>query len=971
MDLELDKLNKEQKEAVLHKDGPILVIAGAGTGKTTVITKRIARLIKEKLANPEEILALTFTDKAANEMEERVDRFLETGYIDLQISTFHAFAEEILKENGLDIGLPTDFRLLEPSTAWRLIRQNLNKFSLNYYAPLGNPTRFINAMISHFSRCKDQGIYPEDYLKFSESLKTNLTDLPESKETEKIKEIANAYYIYQRLLLENNYLDFGDLIAYSLKLFKERPNVLKKFRKKFKYILVDEFQDTNLIQYELVKILSGPKNNLMVTADDDQSIYKFRGASYNNIIQFRKDFPKLKEISLIKNYRSSQNILDLAHKFIKENNPNRLEYISGLNKKLEAKTSEKGIIKHLHFKTIEEESRGVANKIIEILENDKKATLNDFAILVRANDSANSFTRALESANIPYQFLASRGLYTKPVILDIISYFKILKNSFDDTAFYRILNIPFLNIPPEEIMKITHYSKKHTKTIYETLQNLPLINNISQKTTSKLNFLLGIIKTHANLAKEKNVSEVLINFLADSGYSKLLSQDEHNYNFDLINQFYKKIKKFEETAIEPSLNNFLDEITIEIESGEQGKLEFNQESGPEIVKVMTIHSAKGLEFKYVFLVNMVDKKFPAINRREAIEIPEKLIKEIIPEGDVHIQEERRLCYVAMTRAKRGLFFTSAEDYGGIRKKKISQFLVEMGFSNDNSNYENIEPISSPTKSLKNKNTEKFVLPKTFSYSQLTAFKSCPLQYKFAYLLKIPVKGKGNFSFGKTIHNTLHKFLKTYLEKEKSEQKNLFSKPETKKKENIINLKELLETYDKEWIDAWYEDKTQKEKYYKKGKKVLKDFYEKFLKDNPKIFKINGEFALEIPFRLKIGDDILFGVIDRIDDLGDGAKIIDYKTGNIKEKLNQDNKRQLLIYQIAVEKVFKIKPSVLTYYFLEENKEVSFIGTEKEKEKEINLISEEINKIKKSDFQPTPGWQCKFCDFKNICPYAKN
>ena len=980
MNLELDKLNKEQKKSVLHNEGPLLIIAGAGTGKTTVITKRIAYLIEKKLAKPEEILAVTFTEKAAGEMEERVDKLLSFGYVDLWVSTFHSFCEKILKERGLDIGLPTDFKLLDQTGAWLLLRQNLDKFPLDYYKPLGNPTKFIHALISHFSRCKDQGIYPEDYLQYSETLKTNLTDLPEEKEAERVKEIAAAYHIYQKLLLENNFLDFGDLISYSLKLFKERPVVLQEFQKKFKYILVDEFQDTNLAQYELVKLLAAPKNNLTVCADDDQAIYRFRGASYNNIIQFRKDFPEAKEISLIKNYRSAQNILDLSYKFIKTNNPNRLECISGLNKKLESAQEKEGIIEHLHFKSLEDESRGVANKIIDILKKDKEATLNDFVILIRANESANPFIRSLERAEIPYQFLASRGLYAKPVILDIISYFRVLDNFYDNAAFFRVLNFPFSKLSVNDVMKITHYSCLKSKSIYEALQELPLISGLSSQAVQKIDFLLGMIKKHTNLAQEKNVSEVLVNFLKDSGYLRYLLKEEKEAELDLVNQFYKKIKKFEDAVLEPTLKNFLEEIKMEIDSGEQGKLEFDPEAGPEVVKIMTIHSAKGLEFKYVFLVNMVDKRFPTVERREQIEIPEKLIKEIIPQGDVHLQEERRLCYVAMTRAKKGLFFTSADDYGGTRQKKLSRFLIEMGFSREKGRFDDKgvkSEIAVQGKKLRGglneKNREKAVLPAHFSFSQLVAFKKCPLQYKFAYIFKVPVKGRAVFTFGKTIHSVLYEFVKMFFEKRNFSQKKLFFDKEDKfnqKREEFIDFEELLKIYKEKWRDEWYEDKTQKEKYCKLGRKVLKSFYARFLKNPPKILEINGQAALEIPFKLKIGDYILAGRIDRIDELKDGVRIIDYKTGSFKEKLDLDDKKQLLIYQIAAEEVFGVKPIELSYYYLEEEKTTSFLGSQKEKEKQIKAILEEIEEIKRSDFAPTPGWQCKSCDFRDICDYAK-
>ena len=690
MPIDLEKLNKEQKEAVLHEKGPLLIVAGAGTGKTTVITQRIVNLIEKELAKPEEILAVTFTEKAAFEMEERVDKLLEFGYVDLWISTFHSFCERVLRENALDIGLPTDFKILDQTAGWLLARQNLDRFDLKYYKALGNPTKFIQALISHFSHCKDQEVYPENYLEYADSLKTR-DDGPEDQETERIMEVANTYHVYQQILLENSCLDFGDLINYCLKLFKKRPLILKKYQERFKYILVDEFQDTNWSQYELIKLLAEPNNNLCVCADDDQAIYRWRGASFSNIVKFQEDFSRhsgipqggTKQVSLIKNYRSSQNILDKSYNFIKQNDPDRLEFRNKIDKKLiaDAKAGE-GIIEHIHTKNLDGEVGQTLKKILEILKRDQDATYNDFALLVRANDSAIPFVKALERANLPYQFLASRGLYSKPIILDIISYFKLLDNYHEGSAVYRILNLPVLEISDTDIANITQFSHKKTKSLFDSLQELAIIPGISAKTQEKVAFILSLIKKHGQMAREKGVSELLVAFLEDSGYLKHLIHNNEIEKIDLLNQFYKKVKTFEESAIEPSLKNFMQELNLELESGEDGKLEFDPEKGPDMIKVMTIHGAKGLEFKYVFLVNMVDRRFPTDQRKDPIELPDVLIKDIKPKGDVHLQEERRLCYVAMTRAKKELYFTSAEDYGGQRRKKLSRFLSEMGYKDE-------------------------------------------------------------------------------------------------------------------------------------------------------------------------------------------------------------------------------------------------------------------------------------------------
>lgn len=957
MAVDLSKLNKEQKEAVLYNKGPLLVVAGAGTGKTTVITQRIINLIEKGLARPEEILAVTFTEKAASEMEERVDRGLDFGYVDLWISTFHAFCEKVLRDNALDIGLPMDFKLLDGTSGWLLARQNLDKFNFEYYKSLGNPTKFIQALISHFSHCKDQEIYPENYLEYADSLK-GTDDPSEEQEIQRIKEIADAYHTYQKILLDNGALDFGDLINYTLKLFKKRPLILKKYRERFKYVLVDEFQDTNWAQYELIKLIAEPKNNLTVCADDDQAIYRWRGASFSNIIKFQEDFSGAKQVSLINNYRSCQNILDQSYNFIKQNDPNRLEYQIKINKKLIANTEEKGIVEHLHAKNLDQEVGQVIKKILETLNKDKKARYNDFAILVRANSHAIPFIKSLERAELPYQFLASRGLYSKPTILDIISYFKLLDNYHEGSAVYRILNLPFLKISDQDIAAITQYSHKKTRSLFESLQELTLIPDISFETQESVSFILSLVQKHTQLAREKSVPEVLVSFLEDSGYLKHLISSNDDEKIDLLNQFYKKVKNFEETNIEPTLKNFMEELNMELESGEEGKLEFDPEQGPDMIKVMTIHAAKGLEFKYVFVVNLVDRRFPTDKRSDPIELPENLIKDIKPTGDVHLQEERRLFYVAMTRAKKELYFTSADDYGGQRKKKISRFLAEMGYKVSDDTTKDIKTGLLAEKLKKIKRTNKVkpqYLPQHFSYSQLAAFEKCPLQYKFGFILKIPTKGKAVFSFGKTMHGTLEEFLKLSNKKQKK---------------STDLFKELTNIYEKNWIDDWYESKKQKKDYLEKGKEILTNFYKDFTQNPPKIVKINGQTALETPFNLKIGEYTLYGVIDRIDEDSDGISIIDYKTGKAKDKLTTENKEQLLIYQIAAQEVLHLRPKKLIYHYLEENKQVSFLGSEQDIINQKDKIIKEAEKINNSEFEPTPGWQCQYCDFKDICDFAK-
>lgn len=999
------KLNQEQQEAVTHDSGPLLIVAGAGTGKTTVISERIAYLIKEGKCQPDEILALTFTDKAAGEMEERVDKLLPYGYVDLWISTFHAFAERILKEHGLEMGLSNDFKLLSTTEQWMLVRKNLDKFKLDYYRPLGNPTKFIHALIRHFSRAKDENISAQDYLNYAEGLKMN-TDSAEfvqsviteeeqkklskaelkevvTKEILKQQEVANAYHVYQQLLLDNNAMDFGDLIFYCLKLFKERKNLLAKYRNKFKYILVDEFQDTNFAQYELIKLLSAPQNNVTVVGDDDQSIYKFRGASISNILQFKDDFPQLSEIFLTRNYRSKQNILDLSYKFIQLNNPYRLEVkLAGdkkLCKQLISFSEGEGELGHIHGATLADETMLVVEKIIDLYNKDANINWSDFAILVRANSSANDFIYAMEQAKIPFDFLASRGLYAKNIIVDILAYLKLLDNYHESAAMYRVLSWPIWELDARDIINANYWAKRKGWSLYESLHQSQAIN-ISDESKAKIIKLLSLIERHSAMARsQKNTTEIVQAILDDTGYLKNLTVNDSQYSreqLNYLNQFYKKIQGFELESNSKSLKNFLELMELEMESGEEGALRQNvEDSSPDTVKIMTVHASKGLEFKYVFISNMVDKKFPSIGQSEPIELPQKLMQEIPAQGDIHLQEERRLFYVAMTRAKQGLYFSSAEDYGGARAKKLSRFLIELsqvGAPAEASAQEGLSLASSAEKSINvqaivenkvgKKAAVKPLLPTQFSFSQLKAFENCPYQYRFSYILKVPTKGSKQFSFGKTIHSTLQKYFQMVNVRKLKPQASLFG-DEAKTAE--VSCDELLQTYDQSFIDDWYPDRTTRNEYYEKGKKALKEFHGKHKDSLPEV-----KF-LEYPFTLKLkGEEWynFFGVIDRVDKTEEGIRIVDYKTGASKTKLGFEEKEQLLIYQLAAQEAMREKVKELVFYYIEDNREESFIGNEKDLEKVKAKMIATIEEIKKGEFKPNPGMMCQWCDFNSICEH---
>ncbi len=939
----LNDLNPEQVTAVTHGEGPLLIVAGAGTGKTTVITRRIAWLIEQKLAQPEAILALTFTDKASTEMEERVDKLLPLGYVNVPVSTFHAFGERILKDWGLEIGLPNDFKVLTPTEQWMLVRHNLDKFELDYYKPMGNPTRFIHALIQHFSRAKDEEVYPDDYQKFAEEKKLDtgaeeflkkkkkkkpetrnpkpekvLQTDDESNESEAVRvgEVARAYHVYQKLLLDNGCLDFGDLINYTLKLFRTRPKVLRYFQHLYTYVLVDEFQDTNYAQYELIKLLGAGQGNITVVGDDDQSIYKFRGASISNILDFKKDYPQSTEVFLTTNYRSYQNILDTAYNFIQLNNPYRLEVKlahdgKGLSKKLKAGRNGAGEVQYLAYKTAEEEAQGVVQKIVD-LQSSTKGVWSDFAILVRANSSASIFLQALKQRGIPFDFVANKGLYSEAIVLDITAYLKLLDNYHESEALYRVLTMEPFTMQPEDMAKLMYVAHKKTISLYESLKQASLIL-LSEIGLRMATSLLAQLELHATFAREHTAAEVYVKVVEDLGINERVVHPALVREAQYLTTFYQRVQRFAMDTADKSLASFLRYLKLEMEAGEEGQLPTDFEEGPETVKVITVHSAKGLEWPYVFMVQLVDRRFPSTERREPIELPRELIKEVLPEGDVHLQEERRLFYVALTRARDGVWLTRAEDYFGKTTRKPSRFLYELGLVSE-------QEYTSPSKKIKleipqiiTKAVARYPLPESFSFSSVSAFIKCPLKYKYHYLLKLPTPGGAALSYGVTIHKTLELFLKMWQNRMTAVQTDLFG---------IVNatgvalptIDDLLKLYNESWVDDWYESKQQKEEYRtKKGPLHLKHFYERFVSAPPKTK------YLEKFFKIAMGPYKFVGKIDRLDQLTNGVGIVDYKTtAKPPTDLQKVDKDQLIIYQIAAQEFLRETVTQAQYWYLEPN-----------------------------------------------------
>ncbi len=944
------KLNPEQEEAVEFGDGPLLIIAGAGTGKTTVITERIKHLIFSQKVKPSEILALTFTEKAAREMEERVDVALPYGYTQMWIMTFHSFCDKILRREALNIGLDPKYKLMTEAESVQLLRKNLFKLDLNYFRPLGNPNKFLSGMLQHFSRLQDEDISPGNYADWVKKQKAKAGE--EKIEVDKWQELSRAYKAYDELKVKNALLDFGDVIVKTLQLFRDRPNILKEYQKQFKYILIDEFQDTNFAQNELAVLLAGKKKNINVVGDDDQSVYRFRGAAVSNIIQFRKNFSKTKVVVLTKNYRSTQEILDRSYDLIQHNDPDRLEVVEKIDKKLISQVAKDGEeIQFIHSDRVENEADVIAKEILS-LRSSMKYKYKDFAILVRANNHSEPIMRALGRNGIPFQFLGPGRLFKQPEIIDLISYLKVLYDFTDSVSFYRLLSIDYFGITGRELAEIGNFARK---------KNISLFESAEQKGSDKIKELTELINKQLDLVKKESAGQLLYFFLEETGLlTKLLSPEsaEAEKRAQNISKLFDKLKSYEADHDDSSVTAVVDWLDLSMELGESPLAADSDWTDINAVNILTVHSAKGLEFPVVFLVNLVAQRFPSMERREQIPIPDALIKEFLPVGDFHLEEERRLFYVGMTRAKEKLFLTAADYYGeGKREKKLSPFIFEalgdkaVSAEKATKNADQLSFLDYGVKEKVESPVEKIHVD-YLSYSQIETFQTCPLHYKLRYVYKVPTPATASQSFGTAIHASLKEFFDEVSAGTKLSEKLLF---------------ELL---DKNWISEGYRTKLHEKEFLNKGKLYLSGFLKQGF--NSKVLPV----ALEQPFTMPLGDGLkIGGKVDRVDDLGNGEiEIIDYKTGaTIPSQKDVDKNLQLSFYALAATKIstlpFNKTPEKvkLSLYFLDTQEKISTIRTAKDLQKAVDEIFKVRGAIENSEFKCSGHMFCQNkCEFSIFC-----
>lgn len=631
----LENMNPQQAEAVQYTEGPLLILAGAGSGKTRVLTHRIAYLIEEKHVAPYHIMAITFTNKAAQEMRERVDRIVEFGSESIWVSTFHSGCVRILRRFIDRIGYENNFTIYDADDQKTLMKAIVKKMQLD-------PKMYKErALLSAISSAKNEMITPDQFERNA--------GMDWAK-----KRIAEVYHQYQAELKKNNALDFDDLLTLTVELFIKCPDVLEYYQDKFQYLMVDEYQDTNTVQFKFVSLLADKYRNLCVVGDDDQSIYKFRGANIGNILGFEKAFPDARVIKLEQNYRSSQNILNAANEVISHNKGRK-------RKRLWTENEEGRKIDFRQFQNSFEEAEYVSGEISRMV-REGTGTYGDCAILYRTNAQSRLFEEKLMLANIPYKIVGGVNFYARREIKDLLAYLKTVDNAMDDIAVQRIINVPKRGIGATTIGRVLTHASEQEINFYDALLEVREIPGLGRG-AAKIEPFTNYIQRLRQEAEYYSVKELLEHIIEDTGYVRELEAedtDEARARIENIDEFITKVVSYEESTQEPTLSGFLQEVALvaDIDSVEEGS---------DYVLLMTLHSAKGLEFPYVYLTGMEDGIFPSYMT-------------ITGDDPDELEEERRLCYVGITRAKKHLTLTSAQQRmirGETQYNKISRFVKEI------------------------------------------------------------------------------------------------------------------------------------------------------------------------------------------------------------------------------------------------------------------------------------------------------
>jgi len=953
------QLTSQQRFAVYYGEGPLLVIAGAGTGKTSCISHRVANLISSKSAKMDEILVLTFSEKAAAEMEERIDLILPYSFSDIWVSTFHSFGQKILRNHSFETGLDPDFKVLSEEEMIIFLQENLFSLPMERFRPSSNPGRHLGSLVKYFSRLKDEDISHDEYCQFARNIDTSSGDPALIEKKQVHTELANIYRAIQDMMFERGYIDLADLVFIPLQIFRNHPLIADIYRKQFKYILVDEFQDTNHSQYQLLKMLSAGRRNITVVGDDDQSIYKFRGAAISNILNFMDDFPDAGQVVLTDNFRSSQKILDSAYRLIKHNDPYRLEVKNKINKMLNGREDKDSVLYHVIFDTLSSQAEYISNLIRKKV--DEGYLYSDIAILIRNNRDAGSIISEFNLQEIPFRFSGASGLYLRPEIRNLISFLRLIADPGDSLSLFYLAVSEIYGINPNSITKLSLYADHVNSPLLEVFQNVAKIEELKSIPSKDIAIIARIVSDlhkFTDLSTKLTSGRLLYEFLKKTGYLGRLGRSEVSHA-DLKTQniafFFDIIKRFEDISEHPFAMPFIKYLNSLIRAGDDPPAA-HIETEIDAVSILTVHKAKGLEFPIVVIASLAEGNFPTRSRRGILEIPDELVKETEIPPDFHLQEERRLFYVAMTRSKKELYLLGAQDFGGKRKRKVSRFIMEaLDVPLKSLSVKVVSPEDrigqfAPPGPIESKQPAKATtqMPLDLTPYHIDDYITCPLKYKYIHVLRIPLMRHHTVVYGKAVRAAVIEFLKRKTNKVP------------------VDLKDILGVFSREWTMEGFFSREHEETRYLEGKNTISEFYEVY-SDEIK----TGDIA-DRNYSFTIDDIRVTGSWDLLGSEPRGVVIMDFRTSDVRDKRSASRKARSSIKNqvalIAYRKIYGKDPLRLDSYFLKPG----ITGTLKPSENKYRLIEEKIKKvaagISSGIYVPEPEYfKCMVCPYMEICP----
>jgi DNA helicase-2/ATP-dependent DNA helicase PcrA len=974
----VERLNPQQRAAVRHGEGPLLVVAGAGTGKTRVITERIRLLLESDPGlEGESILGLTFTDKAAGEMKHRVVRAAGQRGKGVWLSTFHKFCLDAIL-------LPRrpELRSLDNEDHWILLRRHMRLLRLDHYRRLAEPGQFLGDFVQFFSRCQDELVMPDDYERYVEALaanyerqKKNLDDETRAELEEIVaqqKEVLRVYRTSDALVRERNLVTFGMQMLESVHLLKQDAALRKELQARYRHILVDEFQDTNIAQLELLWLLAGKHRNIVAVGDDDQAIYRFRGASFGSFTIFLERFAGSKASGkgtldgvlqpLTHNYRSSGRILRVAGQVIAQNERSPIFP----DKRLTPEKADGVKVRIAELATGEDEAQWVASEIErQHSEGGKPATAGkrwrDFAVLYRMHTHRDRLVEILAARKIPF-VIRNLSILQNPLVRDVVAYLRLIASPADDVACARVLAAPAWGLEAADLVRLAERCSKSKGIALWDALSAATNEAFLAKNKARIGELIEFISGLRRRARQLPLSELLDELAAGLEIATVAAEVDRKY-LDRLAKFAREWEPKSETRKLPEFTEYLD---YHDQAG--GQINLEEDTGADAVQLMTVHAAKGLEFPNVFILRLTQGGFPARPRPHVLEFPPELMKEERPKGDFHIQEERRLCYVGLTRAKDELTLTTVVNKRSKPSVFLDDILMDAKFAR--AHIERLVPKVQPRAaaeeredaglfSAARKNARVYSRitawaaeyrpplpePLQLSASAIEAFAICPQKYLFSNIWGIRTGPHAATSFGSVMHTTIKHFIAELRKKRK------------------VPFEEVEAIFTREWTSAGFEDTYQEEEYKREGLEQLRAFHAAVMAAPPDVIEQEKSFTLPIEQNL-----VVTGRMDQVNRVGpDEEEIVDYKTGRPKPPAQAKKSIQLSLYALAARELLDRNPTRLVFYNLQSNEAVVTSRDDKQLKEARDTVLEVAADIRAGEFPPAPGYPCKTCEYEPLCP----